>query len=78
MLLPNDIAIQNIDNVILLYGGVGKKKLKKALDLINNEDITSRLIIATGKYIGEGFDDPKLDTLLLAMPISWKGTLTQY
>jgi len=37
-----------------------------------------RLIIATGKYIGEGFDDSRLDTLFLTMTISWKGTLQQY
>jgi superfamily II DNA or RNA helicase len=36
------------------------------------------VIIATGSYIGEGFDDARLDTLFLAMPISWKGTLQQY
>jgi superfamily II DNA or RNA helicase len=38
----------------------------------------SQVIIATGKFIGEGFDLPKLDALFLAMPIAWKGTLAQY
>lgn len=37
-----------------------------------------RLILATGSYIGDGFDDAQLDTLFLAMPISWKGTFKQY
>ncbi len=37
-----------------------------------------RVILATGSYIGEGFDDARLDTLFLAMPVSWKGTLQQY
>jgi superfamily II DNA or RNA helicase len=41
-------------------------------------DDDERLILATGRYIGEGFDDQRLDTLFLTMPISWKGTLAQY
>jgi len=38
----------------------------------------SRAILATGRYLGEGFDDERLDSLFLALPISWRGTLTQY
>ena len=36
------------------------------------------MLVATGRYLGEGFDDERLDTLFLALPISWRGTLTQY
>ena len=36
------------------------------------------MILATGRYIGEGFDDARLDTLFLALPVSWRGTITQY
>lgn len=68
-----------IENVVVLHGGMGRKKLQEVqeqLQAINKND--ERLILSTGKYIGEGFDDPQLDTLFLAMPISWKGTLHQY
>ncbi len=66
-------------HVFVLKGGVGTKQRRETAEAIaavpENE---SRLILATGSYIGEGFDDARLDTLFLAMPISWKGTLQQY
>jgi superfamily II DNA or RNA helicase len=66
-------------NIIVFRGGLGKKQrvaLKEKLQSIPNDE--ERVVLATGKYIGEGFDDSRLDTLFLAMPISWKGTLEQY
>lgn len=57
--------------------GVKQRRLEME-KLTNLPAGTSRLIIATGKLIGEGFDDQQLDTLFLTMPISWRGTLQQY
>ncbi len=66
-------------NVIVLKGGMGVKKRRELAErLASIPDDEERVIISTGKYIGEGFDDARLDTLFLAMPISWKGTLQQY
>lgn len=68
-----------IEVPFLLIGGRGKKQIKEELDKIKEYPQSKNLvIIATGKLIGEGFDEPKLDTLFLAMPISWRGTLQQY
>ena len=58
---------------------MGKKQRTAISEAINAVPVDApRLILATGSYIGEGFDDARLDTLFLAMPISWKGTLQQY
>ena len=66
-------------NIITLTGGMSKTEEATKMRLL--EDIPNdaeRLLIATGKYIGEGFDYAPIDTLFLVMPISWKGTLQQY
>jgi superfamily II DNA or RNA helicase len=66
-------------HVIELKGGVGKRQRQALLDKLRAiPDHEPRVILATGRYIGEGFDDSRLDTLFLAMPISWRGTLQQY
>ncbi|OPX83617.1 MAG: Type III restriction enzyme, res subunit [Pelotomaculum sp. PtaB.Bin104] len=66
-------------NVIALRGGMGKKQRKAIADQIASiPDNEERVLISTGRYIGEGFDDARLDTLFLIMPISWRGTLQQY
>ena len=46
--------------------------------LASRDGDAQRVVLATGRYIGEGFNEPRLDTLLLAMPIAWKGTVIQY
>jgi len=66
-------------NVIVLAGNLSKKEREQNLQrLASLPNDAERLVIAIGKYIGEGFDYAPLDTLFLAMPISWKGTLQQY
>lgn len=68
-----------VQNVFLMVGSDKPKEKREKLDALHatpaNEEV---VVVATGKYIGEGFNAPRLDTLLLAMPISWKGTLAQY
>jgi superfamily II DNA or RNA helicase len=70
---------ENIPEVITLTGGRGRKETRNALARIAATPASEPLtLVATGRYIGEGFDEPRLDTLFLAMPISWRGTLQQY
>lgn len=66
-------------NVVVLRGGMGAKQRRDLAEHLSTiPDKESRVLLATGRYIGEGFDDARLDTLFLALPVSWKGTLTQY
>lgn len=67
------------DHIFMLLGsGKQKEKREKLAALRAVPADESLVVVATGKYIGEGFDEPRLDTILLAMPVSWKGTLAQY
>ncbi len=68
------------NNIFKYYGGIGKKVLKNYMELNNqiNENEENKIIVATGSYIGEGFDDSKLDVLFLTMPISGQTRVTQY
>jgi superfamily II DNA or RNA helicase len=68
-----------IEDIIVLHGGM-KSKLRKEMvaKIAEIPDSKERLLLATGQYIGEGFDAPRLDTLFLAMPFSFKGKMVQY
>jgi len=69
----------DIPSLILLRGGQSRKELETALArLAEIPETAGRVILATGKYIGEGFDDARLDTLFLTLPVSWRGTIAQY
>ncbi len=75
-----DKLITYITNVFKYYGGIGKKILKEyetqTKDIIEKGE--NKIIVAPGSYIGEGFDDSKLDVLFLTMPISGQTRVTQY
>jgi superfamily II DNA or RNA helicase len=67
-----------VRNLVVLRGGMSAAERKVSEAVLRVPDDQERLILATGRYLGEGFDDQRLDTLFLTMPISWKGTLAQY
>jgi len=69
----------HVQHVLVLMGGMGRRQLKTERErLAAIPAAESRVILATGSFLGEGFDDARLDTLLLAQPISWRGRLTQF
>ena len=70
---------EEVPDVMMLMGGMGSKTTREIFERIRETPADKKLIlVATGSFVGEGFDEPRLDTLFLAMPISWKGTLQQY
>ncbi len=73
------LVADGIENLFTLHGRMSRKQrasLIERLEALPGD--APRVLLATGRLVGEGFDHPPLDTLVLAMPISWKGTLQQY
>jgi len=70
---------EEVEHCFVLHGRLSKKQRTAVFaELEALDESAPRVLLATGRLIGEGFDHPPLDTLVLAMPISWKGTLQQY
>jgi len=68
-----------VPDLVVLHGTMKTSTRREALaHFATAPDGKPRLLLATGRYIGEGFDDARLDSLFLALPVSWKGTLIQY
>lgn len=68
-----------VPRLVVLRGGMARREMGEAIEQIGGEGGTAgRVLLATGRFIGEGFDDARLDTLFLTMPVSWRGTIAQY
>lgn len=69
----------SVRHLVVLRAGMGRKQRQAVADRLTAiPRDEARVILATGKYVGEGFDDPRLDTLFLTLPVSWRGTIAQY
>jgi superfamily II DNA or RNA helicase/very-short-patch-repair endonuclease len=68
-----------VTDLVVLRAGMGKKQRQAMAERLANIPATeARVVLATGKHVGEGFDDARLDTLFLTLPVSWRGTIAQY
>jgi hypothetical protein len=73
------LLASGVPHLIVLRAGMGKKQRKVTGDRLASVPANEgRVVLATGKYVGEGFDDSRLDSLFLTMPVSWRGTVAQY
>ncbi|MGH9160667.1 MAG: DUF559 domain-containing protein, partial [Vicinamibacteraceae bacterium] len=69
----------NVPHLVVLRAGVGKKERRATAERLGTIPADEgRVLLATGKYVGEGFDDARLDSLFLTLPVSWRGTVAQY
>ena len=73
-----DLLANEIQDLIVLKGGMGKRQRQAATAKLQKTPDRPVTLLSTGRYLGEGFDDPRLDVLFLTLPVSWKGVLTQY
>lgn len=71
--------LPRVPHAVVLRGGMGRRKLREGLaQLMAIPSDRKPLLLATGRFIGEGFDDSRLDTLFVTLPVSWHGTVAQY
>ncbi len=69
----------HVPHLIILRGGMSNKTMTETMARLHAiPENETRVVLATGRFIGEGFDDARLDTLFLTLPISWRGTIAQY
>jgi superfamily II DNA or RNA helicase len=69
----------SVAHLVVLRGGTRSKDTQAMIArLVAIPENEERVLLATGRYVGEGFDDARLDTLFLTLPVSWRGTITQY
>ena len=74
-----ELLAESLAHVLTISGGLGSKARRAIAEAIAaTPDNAPRVLVATGRCVGEGFDDSRLDTLFLAMPVAWRGTLQQY
>lgn len=67
-----------VRKIVVFRGGMSARERDASIASLRSAEPGERLVLATGRYLGEGFDYARLDTLFLTLPISWKGTLAQY